>query len=805
MVPQGRGPEASSLKATDSATQEIGSFDYVIVGAGTAGCVLANRLSADPGVSVLLLEAGGKDDYFWIHIPVGYLYTQNNPRTDWCFTTEAEPGLNGRALSYPRGKVLGGCSSINGMIYMRGQAADYDHWRQQGLAGWGWDDVLPYFKKSEDHVHGADEVHGSGGEWRVEEPRSPGRSWTPSARRRPRSASPRPTTSIAATTRAAAISRSTSGAACAGAPRRRSCARPARAPTSRVLTHAQADPDRARRAARGRARAAPAGRRGPGAVQGEVILASGAIGSPQLLQLSGIGPGELLQDLGIAPVHELAGVGENLQDHLQLRLVYQVEGTRTLNEQAASLLARGWMGLEYLLFRRGPLTMAPSQLGAFARSDPARATPNLEYHVQPLSLDKFGEPLHAFPAFTASVCNLRPESRGSVRIRSAEPDAPPAIRPNYLATEADRMVAAEAIRLTRRICAAPALARFRPQELRPGVEAQSDAELARAAGQIGTTIFHPVGTCRMGLDPGAVVDERLRVHGLARPARRRCLDHADHHLGQHQRPGDHDRGEGGRPDPRGSARAFGPLRVACARPPPSLSAEPPRAPRQPMEFVTDADRPAARALLAWRAVVRHARFWLAAVTLAGAGIGPGAAPALAQATQGAPAAPGAEGTPAPPATEAAPPGTVKGPRDGQKFQDWTLRCELPQGQPPEFCEMRQRVVNQQGDQVLLAVIGRLPQLGKPGLLIVLPLGISLPPGAFLKIDQGADQRVPVERCERQGCRIELVLEDELLAQLKAGSRAMVGFHVYDGEGGRPRVDVPVSLLGFSAALAEVMK
>jgi choline dehydrogenase len=503
------------LVSMDGATQEIGSFDYVIVGAGTAGCVLANRLSADPGVSVLLVEAGGKDDYFWIHIPVGYLYTQNNPRTDWCFTTEAEPGLGGRALAYPRGKVLGGCSSINGMIYMRGQAADYDHWRQQGLAGWGWDDVLPYFKKSEDHVHGADEVHGSGGEWRVEEQRL---SWEILDAFREAAAE-------VGIPKTADFNRGDNeGCGYFQVNQKRGVRwstakaflRPARArPNLTVLTHAQAT----RIALDGRRVVGLELRRPGGAaralVEGELILASGAIGSPQLLQLSGIGPGELLQGLGIAPVHELAGVGENLQDHLQLRLVYKVEGTRTLNEQAASLLARGWMGLEYLLFRRGPLTMAPSQLGAFAKSDPARATPNLEYHVQPLSLDKFGEPLHAFPAFTASVCNLRPESRGSVRIRSPEPDAPPAIRPNYLATEADRMVAAEAIRLTRRICAAPALARFRPQELRPGVEAQSDAELAQAAGQIGTTIFHPVGTCRMGLDPDAVVDERLRVRGVA--------------------------------------------------------------------------------------------------------------------------------------------------------------------------------------------------------------------------------------------------------------------------------------------------
>jgi choline dehydrogenase len=494
--------------------RSIGGFDYVIVGAGTAGCVLANRLSADPDVSVLLLEAGGRDRWIWIHIPVGYLYTQNNPRTDWCLRTEPEAALGGRALAYPRGKVLGGCSSINGMIYMRGQARDYDQWRQAGNRGWGWDNVLPYFRRSEDYVHGADEVHGAGGEWRVEEMRL---SWA-----------------ILDAFRAAAAEVGIPNTADFNRGDNAGCGyfqvnqrrgvrwstakaflRPAMArPNLKVLTGAQAT------------RIAFAGRRAVGlhfrqngdesyvAVRGELLLAAGAIGSPQLLQLSGVGPGDLLQDLGIEVVHELPGVGANLQDHLQLRLVYKVRNTRTLNEDANRLLGRARMGLQYLLFRRGPLTMAPSQLGAFAKSDPARATPNLEYHVQPLSLDKFGDPLHLFAAFTASVCNLRPESRGNVRIRSPDPAAPPAIRPNYLATEADRIVAADAIRLTRRICAARAMARFAPAEYRPGIAYQSEDELARAAGQIGTTIFHPVGTCRMGSDPMAVVDDRLRVHGI---------------------------------------------------------------------------------------------------------------------------------------------------------------------------------------------------------------------------------------------------------------------------------------------------
>jgi choline dehydrogenase len=507
--PAGAGGMAGDGPAT------IGSFDYVVVGAGTAGCVLANRLSADPDVSVLLLEAGGRDSWIWIHIPVGYLYTQNNPRTDWCLRTEPEPGLGGRALAYPRGKVLGGCSSINGMIYMRGQARDYDQWRQLGNRGWGWDDVLPYFKRSEDYVHGADEAHGTGGEWRVEEMRL---SWE-----------------ILDAFRAAAAEvgipktsdfnrGDNEGCGYFQVNQRRGVRwstakaflRPARSrPNLKLLTGAQAT-----RIAFEGARAIGLhfrqdGREAYAAVRGELLLASGAIGSPQLLQLSGLGPGDLLREQGIEVVHELAGVGANLQDHLQLRLVYKVENSRTLNEDANRLLGRARMGLQYLLFRRGPLSMAPSQLGAFAKSDPARATPNLEYHVQPLSLDKFGDPLHPFPAFTASVCNLRPESRGHVRITSPDPAAPPAIRPNYLATEADRMVAADAIRLTRRICAAKAMARFQPREYRPGAAFQSEAELARAAGEIGTTIFHPVGTCRMGADPMAVVDDRLRVHGIA--------------------------------------------------------------------------------------------------------------------------------------------------------------------------------------------------------------------------------------------------------------------------------------------------
>ncbi|HUZ67843.1 MAG TPA: GMC family oxidoreductase N-terminal domain-containing protein [Beijerinckiaceae bacterium] len=496
--------------------RDAGQFDTIIVGGGSAGCVLANRLSADPNIRVLLLEAGGKDNWIWFHIPVGYLFAIGNPRADWMYSTQAEPRLNGRVIAYPRGRVIGGSSAINAMIYMRGQAADYDNWRQLGLEGWGWSDVLPVFKKHEDHFGGASPFHGSGGEWRVEEPRV---RWPILDAVREAAAQ------IGVAKIADFNGGDNEGSSFFQVNQRRgrrwSAARGFLKPVMsranlKIMTGVHVE------------RLIIEDGRAAGVVfsrmneewransSREIVLAAGSVGTPQILELSGIGDGDRLRKLGIAVERHLPGVGENLQDHLQLRPIFKISNCRTLNVDYRSMTKRVKMGLAYAFARRGPLTMAPSQLGLFTRSSPDYASANLQFHIQPISLDKFGDALHSFPAITLSICNLRPLSRGSVHISDRDARVQPAIKPNYLAEEEDRRVAVDSLRLVRRLCAAPALAPFEPVEFRPGAQLVSDEELLHAAGDLGTTIFHPVGTAKMGTDndPSAVLDARLRVRGL---------------------------------------------------------------------------------------------------------------------------------------------------------------------------------------------------------------------------------------------------------------------------------------------------
>jgi choline dehydrogenase len=499
------------------------TFDYIIVGAGTAGCLLANRLSADPSKRVLLVEAGGSDNYPWIHIPVGYLYCIGNPRTDWCYQTEPDAGLNGRTLRYPRGKALGGCSSINGMIYMRGQKRDYAQWAEiTGDPGWQWDAVLPYFKRHEDHWRGADDWHGSGGEWRIEKQRLRWDlldAWAQAAQQAGLPASEDFNRGDNEGVGYFEVNQKRGWRWNTAKAFLRPVCMQRRNFT--LWTDAQVSRLRLERDADGEWRcrgidAVKDGRRVTATAARELILSAGSIGSVQVLQLSGIGDGARLQACGVTPLHQLPGVGTNLQDHLQIRAVYKVRGTKTLNRIASSWWGKAGIGLQYLLTRSGPMSMSPSQLGAFTRSSPQQAFANIEYHVQPLSLDAFGEPLHGFDAFTASVCNLNPTSRGWVHIRSPKVEDAPQIAPNYLSTPEDRQVAADSLRVTRHICAQPALARYQPEEWKPGPQYQSDEQLARLAGDIASTIFHPVGTTRIGRDgdPLAVLDTRFRVRGV---------------------------------------------------------------------------------------------------------------------------------------------------------------------------------------------------------------------------------------------------------------------------------------------------
>jgi choline dehydrogenase len=529
------------------------TFDYIIVGAGTAGCLLANRLSADASKRVLLIEAGKRDDYHWIHIPVGYLYCIGNPRTDWLYETEAAAGLNGRTLRYPRGKVLGGCSSINGMIYMRGQSRDYNQWAAiTDDPQWRWDQCLPYFKFHEDHHQGATETHGAqgvpaallnpqahddaasaeyfrilkarkaGGEWRIEKQRLSWGVLDAFAQAAQQAGVPASADFNQGNNEGVGYFEVNQKSGwrwnTAQAFLRPTCyARPnfelwTQAQVARLVIETDAD----------------GGKRCTGVkvwdghqlvtatATREVALSAGSIGSAQILQLSGIGAANSLKQNGVEVMHDLPGVGANLQDHLQIRSVYKVKHAKTLNTLANSWWGKAKIGLEYAMSRSGPMSMAPSQLGAFTKSDAAREWANIQYHVQPLSLDAFGEPLHKFPAITASVCNLNPSSRGSVTLKSPDFKVPPAIAPNYLSTEEDRKVAADSLRVTRRIMSQPAMAAFEPEEFKPGVQYQADEELAKLAGDIASTIFHPVGTTRMGRedDPMAVVNSHLQVRGV---------------------------------------------------------------------------------------------------------------------------------------------------------------------------------------------------------------------------------------------------------------------------------------------------
>ena len=489
-------------------------YDFIIVGAGTAGCLLANRLSANGKFSVALIEAGGSDNYHWVHIPVGYLYCMGNKRTDWLYKTTKQEGLNGRELNYPRGKVMGGCSSINGMIYMRGQAADYDQWRQMGNEGWSWDDVLPYFKNMEDSYEGENKFHGSGGEWKVNQQRLSWDVLDSFKEAAVEAGIPEIDdfnegnnfgVSYFKVNQNAGLRWNTVKAFLKPIKNRKNLTILSKCEVSKIILDNK------------KTKGVEVFRNGKLEeifVNREIILTSGSVGSPKILELSGIGNPEILKKLGIKTEVENKNIGENLQDHLQLRVIYKLENAKTLNQKANSILGKLGIGLEYAFKRTGPMSMAPSQLGVFAMSDNSYDTPNLQFHVQPLSLDKFGEPLHNFPGLTASVCNLNPQSRGNVHIVSRDHRVAPSIDPNYLSAEQDKIVAAQSIKLARRIISQPAMKKYNPQEFAPGIQFQSEEDLKKVAGDIGTTIFHPVGTCAMGNSISSVTDSSLKVRGV---------------------------------------------------------------------------------------------------------------------------------------------------------------------------------------------------------------------------------------------------------------------------------------------------
>jgi choline dehydrogenase len=502
----------------DAAPQGDGAYDYIIVGGGSAGCVLANRLSADPANRVLLLEAGGRDWNPWIHVPVGYFKTMHDPQTDWCYKTEPDPGLNGRRLDWPRGRVLGGSSSINGLLYIRGQKEDYDHWRQLGNVGWSYDDVLPYFIRAEDQERGADDYHGAGGPLAVSDMRIRRELCDKFIEAAGELGIPPSSDFNGAEQEGAGYFQLTAkdGRRCSTAV---GYLKPARGrPNLEIVTHAQTE----RVLFDGRRAVGVAYRQGgrnggklsEARCRGEVILSAGAIGSPQILLLSGVGPGAQLQSFDIPVVHDLAGVGRNLQDHLQVRMVFRTKDPITMNDQVHNPFKKMLMGLDYIFFRHGPLTMGASQVCVFARTSPEVATPDIQFHLQPLSADKPGEGLHRFSAFTSSTCQLRPESRGVIELRSPFAQDHPAIHPNYLATAKDQQTTVAGMRLSRAFAATSTLAPLIDSEMTPGAQAESDAELLEAARNISQTIYHPTSTCKMGRDESAVVDERLRVHGI---------------------------------------------------------------------------------------------------------------------------------------------------------------------------------------------------------------------------------------------------------------------------------------------------